>query len=213
VVLIVVAPRRLAGFLVRAALPGAVLLAVAAAANWTATISAVTSQPNWPNVDHPTPWTSFAPHLRHGAVAAGPVRTVAIVAACACGVLLARRWRAARPPEETWDPPGLAELLWWTGVALALRCVFEPVMVPYYVWPGLALALIASCASWRRLIPTAVAAAAVTGLSQGQWRDLWTWWLPVVGGLALTLALARMRSGPTRPEQDELTTGQMLAAP
>jgi hypothetical protein len=70
--------------------------------------------------------------------------------------------------------------------------VFEPVMVAYYPWPALALALIAATDSWRRLITTSVAAAAVTGLAQGQWRGLWTWWAPVIALLALTLVLARV---------------------
>ena len=34
-------------------------------ANWTATIRAVTRQPNWPAIDHPTPWLFLAPHLGH----------------------------------------------------------------------------------------------------------------------------------------------------
>ena len=72
IMLVVVEPRRLMGFLARAAAPAAVLLGAAAAANWKATAHAVTSQPNWPAVDHPTPWTLLAPHLTGGAVAAGP---------------------------------------------------------------------------------------------------------------------------------------------
>jgi hypothetical protein len=200
VVLTVVAPRRLPGFLLRAAAPPAVLLAAAAAANWTATVSAVTSQPNWPAIDHPTPWTSLAPHLSHGAVAAGPVRTLALAAACACGLVLARRWRAARAPDTEWDPPDLRVLLWWVAVSLALRSLFEPVMVPYYVWPPLAVALIAASPSWRRLLATGVAVAAVTGLSQGQWRGVWTWWVPVIALLALTLAAAWVpRGSPAQP--------------
>ena len=70
-VLVVIEPRRLAGFLARAAAPAVALLAAAAAANWSATVRAVTSQPNSPIVDHPTPWTSFAPHLDHDLVATG----------------------------------------------------------------------------------------------------------------------------------------------
>ena len=45
-VLVTVEPRRLHGMLVRAAAPGALLLGIAAAANWSATVTAVTSQPN-----------------------------------------------------------------------------------------------------------------------------------------------------------------------
>ena len=95
----VVEPRKLAGYLARAAAPAALLLAAAAAANWTATIHAVTSQPNSPAIDHPTPWISLYPHLAGGQVAAGPARIVAIVAACGCALVVARRWRAARPGE------------------------------------------------------------------------------------------------------------------
>ncbi len=60
----VVEPRRLAGYVARAATPAAVLLAAAAAANWPATIHAVTSQPNSPAIDHPTPWIYLAPWPR-----------------------------------------------------------------------------------------------------------------------------------------------------
>ena len=39
-----------------------------------------------------------------------------------------------------WRPETLAGLVWWVAVALALRSVFEPVMVAYYLWPVLAAA-------------------------------------------------------------------------
>ena len=71
--------RRWPGFLARAAAPGALLLGIAAAANGRATVTAVTSQPNSPAVNHPTPWTSLGGlggHLsgRHGGGTAGPAR-------------------------------------------------------------------------------------------------------------------------------------------
>ena len=37
-------------------------------------LHAVTSQPNYPAIDHPTPWIYLAPHLADGQVAAGPAR-------------------------------------------------------------------------------------------------------------------------------------------
>ena len=77
-VLAVLRPRQLPGFLARAAVPAALLLAAAAAANWNATVKAVSSQPNWPSLDHRTPWTSLAPQLSHGAVATGPARALTI---------------------------------------------------------------------------------------------------------------------------------------
>src|SRR5712691_828933 len=73
-----VEPRRLAGYVARAAAPAALLLGVAAA-NWPATVHAITSQPTSPIIDHPTPWISLAPHMPGGQVAAGPARILAIV--------------------------------------------------------------------------------------------------------------------------------------
>lgn len=185
----VIPPRRQPGFVLRAAIPPAAALGAAAVANWTATWNAVTRQPNWPDVDHPTPWTVLAPHLDHGAVAAGPVRVLAIVVACACALLAGRRWRAAR------EGAGLSaqvvwELLWWTALAMALRSLFEAVMVAYYVWPALAVALVAATRDWPRLVATSIAAGLLTVTVQGPWQGVWTWWVPVTAGLAVTLALA-----------------------
>ncbi len=191
VVLMTIGPRRVPGFLARAAMPGAVPLAAAAAANWSVTIHAVTSQPNWPSVDHPTPWESFAPHLGGGAVAAGPFRTIAILAACLCALGAGRRWRAAR--YTAWDAQTLQQVLWWAAVALALRCVFEPVMVAYYLWPVLAVALAAAAGSWPRLIATSVAAAALTAAAQASWHGQWAWWATMTAGLAVTLCCARVQ--------------------
>jgi hypothetical protein len=201
-----VAPRRLPGFLARAATPALALLAVAAAANWTATIHAITSQPNAPTVDHPTPWiylTLLAPHMSGGSVAAGPARALAVLVACGCGALTWRRWQAARLA-GVWRPDDLTSLLWWIAVTLALRTVFEPVMVSYYVWPPLAVALVAASRDWIRLLPATVTVSVLTFLAQGSWRNPWVWWTPIVFVLALTLAASR----PARPP-----TAQVLAAP
>jgi hypothetical protein len=194
IMLVVLEPRRLAGFLARAVAPAVVLLGAAAVANWKATDNAVTRQPNWPAVDHPTPWLPLAPHLAGGAVAGGPARALAILAACGCSLVAGRRLRAARHAAR-WSRATLTELLWWTAVALALRSVFEPVMVAYYLWPGLAVALIAAARNWPRLIATAVVAAAVSFGSQSSWRSPWGWWGFMVLGLALTLLFAYVPRG------------------
>ncbi|MGH3263422.1 MAG: hypothetical protein ACRDNS_15675, partial [Trebonia sp.] len=86
--------RRMAPFLVRAALPSAVLLGATAIANWHDTYTSVTSQPNSPVINHPTAWTSLAPHLANQNVAAGPFRLATIALACLCAVALMRRWQA-----------------------------------------------------------------------------------------------------------------------
>src|ERR1700689_3038344 len=173
VLLTVVGPRRLPGFLTRAAAPGVLLLAVAAAANWTATIHAVTSQPNSPQIDHPTPWIYLAPRLPEDQVAAGPARILALVAACGGGLLAWRTWRsremplsAPSPPSATgstgWSPEKLQEVLWWTAVALALRSAFEPGMGAYYLWPPLAVALIPASRDWTRLLRAGTTAVVLT---------------------------------------------------
>jgi hypothetical protein len=194
VVAAAVAPRRLPGFLARAVAPGAVLLAAAAAANWPATVTAVTQQPNWPAVDHLTPWTSLAPRLSGGAVAGGPGRILAIAVACGCALAVWHRWRTGQQGTwPGWSPDLLSELLWWVALTLALRSVFESVMVAYYLWPVLAVALIAASRDWSRLAATSVAAVTLTFVSQVSWRSPWAWWVPMILGLALTLWLARPR--------------------
>jgi energy-coupling factor transporter transmembrane protein EcfT len=186
-------PRRLPGFVARTALPSVLLLAMAAAANWTATVHAITSQPNAPTVDHPTPWIYVAPHLSNGSVAAGPARALTIVVACGCGLAIWWRWRTARPTAE-WSPEILQDVLWWAAVALALRSAFEPVMVSYYVWPPLAVALAAASRGWWRLVLTGAAATGLTFLAQIWWRNPWAWWTPMVTVLGLTLLFAYPRS-------------------
>ena len=189
-ILIALEPRRVAGYLIRAAAPAAALLGVAAAANWRVTLHAVTNQPNWPRVDHPTPWTSLAPHLNGGAVAAGPFRLTAIGVAFMAAVILGRHFSAERG--RAWSPETLQEFLWWTALALALRSVFEPVMVAYYLWPVLAVAVIAAVRDWARLAATSVLVAVITFGSQVSWPGPWAWYGPMIAGLAVTLFLARL---------------------
>ncbi len=203
-----VEPRRLPGFVARAATPALVLLAAAAAANWTATIHAVTNQPNAPSIDHPTPWiylTFMAPHMSGGSVAAGPARALAVLVACGFALGTRRRWQRARLA-GAWRPDDLTALLWWIAVALALRTAFEPVMVSYYVWPPLAVALVAASRDWIRLLPATATAIVLTFLAQGSWRNPWVWWTPVVVVLGLTLAAsmpARSPAAQVLPEPGE----------
>ena len=211
----VIEPRRMPGYVARAAAPGALLLAAAAAANWTATVHAVTSQPNYPTIDHPTPWIylgPMAPHVADGQVAAGPGRILAIVAACGCALLVARRWRAARASGGWSQEEVLRELLWWSAVALAFRTAFEPVMVAYYLWPPLAVALVAACGDWARLLATGSVAVMLTFFSQVQWRNPWAWWTPMVAGLALALAFAWVRPGARAAPQVMPEPGEQFAA-
>jgi hypothetical protein len=189
--------RRMAPFLVRAALPSVVLLGATAIANWHDTYMSVTSQPNSPVINHPTAWTSLAPHMANQNVAAGPFRLATIVLACLCALAIRRRWQArvaaaADAEPSVWSARLLTEVLWWVALTLALRSFLEPVMVSYYPWPPMAVALIpAATLTWPRLVAAGVLAGGLTAAAQGPSHAVWIWWVPIVAGLVVLLALAR----------------------
>jgi hypothetical protein len=90
-----------------------------------------------------------------------------------------------------WDDCVLAGVLWFAALALALRSFFEPVMVSYYPWPPLAVALIpAAYGGWVRLLVAGVIAGAVTAQGQGPWHNVLAWWVPLVAGLLVLLAVS-----------------------
>jgi hypothetical protein len=195
-VLLAVMPwRRMVPFLVRAALPSAVLLAATALADWHDTYTSVTSQPDSPVINHPTVWTSLAPHLANQNVAAGPFRLATIALACLCALAIRRRWQTwltAADDAPAWPVELLVDALWWVAFALALRSFFEPVMVSYYPWPPMAVALIpAATLSWPRLISAGLLAGGLTGAAQGTSHAVWIWWAPIVAGLVVLLAICR----------------------
>jgi hypothetical protein len=184
--------RRMPGFLTRAALPAAVLLVAAGIANWSVMYAAVTSQPNSPTINHATAWTALAPHMAGGNVAAGPFRLATIILACCFALVVRRRLVHRVAAAGQWPLDVLEEVLWWMALALALRSFFEPVMVSYYPWPALAVALIpAATGGWIRLVAAGLIAGAVTAEGQGTWHSVWTWWVPLVALLLLLLVVAR----------------------
>jgi len=199
VMLAVLPWRRMVPFLVRTALPSAVLLGAAAIADWHDTYISVTSQPDSPVINHPTAWTSLAPQMTNQNVAAGPFRLATIVLAVLCALLIRRYWQqrgafGADGEIAGWSSAQLADVLWWVALALALRSFFEPVMVSYYPWPPMAVALIpAATLGWRRLFAAGVVAGGLTAAAQGPSHAVWIWWVPIVAGLVVLLALARPR--------------------
>ena len=175
---------RVLGFIVRGVVPAAAVTAGPLIANFHATVHDVVSQPALPDLrgNHQTPWTFLAPKLGgKGAsttVGGGPTRVVALVAAAALG-WWARRWR--QKPEM---------LVWVAAVALALRSYTESVMTSYYVWPGLALALIVAARGNRLRFGISIALAIVVTVI-AQWRlELFQWWLIDVGGITAVLVVA-----------------------
>jgi hypothetical protein len=192
--------RRMVPFLVRAALPSIVTIAAAAIANWHDTYQSVTSQPDSPVVNHPTIWTSLAPHMTNTNVAAGPFRLATILLACLCALAIRRHWSGQlselSQDGQPWPEALLASALWWIAFAFALRSFFEPVMVSYYPWPPLAVALIpAATLGWRRLLAAGLLAGGLTGAAQGPSHAVWIWWAPIVGGIIVLLAVCWPRPG------------------
>jgi len=163
--------------------PSALLILAPLAANWRGTWRALVEQPNYPLVDHTTPWTSLgfvAPVVgSHDVVAAGPLRLVAVVAAIALGVAVGRR------------RPGLEVTMWVMAAGFTLRVLFEPVMVAYYVWPALAVALVvlATAPRWRLAAAGAVATFG-TVFGDARWRGNVSWWAVEAGCVVAVLCLA-----------------------
>jgi hypothetical protein len=220
-VLLATAPsRRWLKMIAQGATPSLTLLAIPLVQSWKATSHSLFVQPNFPAIDHPTPWISLAPVLapahrqvtkvsgaiRLGGsmkfsngmltrtfgevVAAGPGRVLALVVCVAIGLWVYR----AKP-----DPLGV---VWWIAVSLSARCYFESVMDPYYLWPPVALILlaVASNRSWWRIGVTLAAISAASVYSY-RYTGPWEWWLPVVGLLSIALALSRPT---TRQRNDKL---------
>jgi hypothetical protein len=156
----------------------------------------LTRQPNYPSVDHATPWVSLSPSLGHNVVAAGPARIVAVLAACLCGALAVRfRQNPSR-------------LVWLAAVALSGRCIFESVMVPYYVMPAVAVALVCAMSLNRvRIAITAAAGAAVTVVTHLHGGE-WLYW----GGMTALLLAMLVASFPTARSDSPVGSNSVATA-
>ena len=190
--------------------PSAVLLLPPLIQSWGPTTYILLKQPNFPLRNHPTPWMSLAPIVKPGyfavmkfaqyvklknghhvlrevshrvqvvaVIGAGPGRILAILIACAIGFSVLKK----RPP--------LAQVLWFAAVALSLRCLFEPVMVPYYLLPGLAIAMVVASSNRRNLMLMALTAALGCALLSYHYQSPWLYYGSMTGTLLLTLFLSR----------------------
>ncbi len=80
---------------------------------------------------------------------------------------------------------------WAAAFALALRCVTESVMDPYYYWPTLAFALVAAVVSTESWRFAATIAAAIVATVISQWHLAWAlWWILNTIGLIVVLFCA-----------------------
>ncbi len=203
-------------FLIRCSLVSAVLVGMAFLGDSADTLRALTTQATPPGPNHATPLASFAPRsvvwLNGGAnlnqrggrfvtttgathqtaaimVSGGAFRLVYVALAVLIGVYV---WRKPQPPHR---------LLWLAGAVLAARCLFEAVMLPYYLVPPfiVLLTLAAAQVTWRFWV--AVSVVALTGLYAYKHLGPWQWWVPVVAGTAAVVFLAWPRRGRRRRSQ------------
>jgi hypothetical protein len=166
----------------RAVAPSAALLLAPLASSFGATTRAIVEQPNFANLDHRTPWTSFAPTVsgsgRFLLVAAGPFRSLSVLGAVAVAIWFRRRLT---------DP---AVLVWLCSVVLVLRCLTESVMVAYYLWPPMVFA----GALFIKKRPEMAVFGATLGAFVVVFSDRgfpeWTWWFTTEAGLVLLVLLA-----------------------
>lgn len=210
-------------FVCRSALPSLTLLGIPLLRNWHLTMTTVLEQANYPSIDHPTPWLFLAPvlhsghrvtrltvlrsasgfhFLHHGSmvgpvVGTGPGHLIALVIGLGVGLWA---WR---------HPPSADGLLWLAALCLTLRCVFESVEDPYYVWPALALLLVAAASrgGWR-VFAMAGLAAALTVFAEYH-LGTWAWYLPVVGILGAGLACGYPARGVVSRPRTALSDSQM----
>jgi hypothetical protein len=182
--------RKAAPLLARAAiLPGFFTIAVVVPDLHDA-LNVLLKQPTFPSLDHATPWVALSPVIAPHVVAAGPSRLLAAVVAVGAG------WYASRHRSD------LGQLVTAACVVLASRCVFESVMVPYYVMPFIAFALIAAFRlGWARAVTVSAAALGLTVMTHYHLYR-WLYYGEMMGLMALVLApvlLPRRRSSREGP--------------
>lgn len=174
--------RRAWALLWRSVLPYAAALGPALLLDWSASSQWLLHQPNFPQENHPTPFTAWAHPIPHslGGVSAGPGRLVALVVAVAVSAAVAR----FRPPA-----PWLT--LWVVALSFAVWLAAETVLDSYYVVPSLAVGLVVAAARGPvRLMVAAAAAVVATWFSNVRWQGVWPWWLIVVALVTTVLVAA-----------------------
>jgi len=186
--------RRWGRLVVQAIVPPLAVVIGPLVANFHQTVSALTLQPNYPLADHQTPWTALAPRVHIGvyAVAAGPGRVVSLALAIGIG-WWAVRWK---------DRPEL--IVWAASVALALRCFTESVMDPYYLWPAIAVALVASVLVSRERFGLGLSLAVVISVTSQLQLSWIAWWTLNLGLLSAILLCTHTYPADLRQRELEL---------
>lgn len=167
--------------------PTALLLLPLMLARPEAVWHAISSQPNYPLLNHATPFSMLLPHsATRTAVDAGPGRLLAVLAASVFGVVACRcgvdkHEREASGPLKS-NLPELRVLLWAMAVAFEIRLVLEVTLTDFYVWPVLAVVmLLAATRGPRAFAGTVLLAIALTWFDQTHLLSAWGWWAVTVG--------------------------------
>jgi len=186
--------------IVRAAIPAVALYTVALIANFKTTWFTLLNQPSNSVLNHQTPWMALGRNLGHayyfryrvpgilplGAkpyayypeYSVGTPRLLALAAAIAIAYVAYK---------QHWEPQ---MLLWGAGACLAARVFFEADMVPYYVWPALAiLTIMAARKSVNRLLLVGFIDLAVCIYSYHRFSP-WPYWLGVNAFMLLAVAVS-----------------------
>lgn len=192
--------RRAPSLLVRMSILPGVLLVATVVPNPHATLHVLLTQPNFPTIDHPTPWVLVAPRIARGVVAAGPGRIVGLAAAAALALPAARC--RAHP----------TAIVWLVTVALGFRCLFESVMDPYYVAPAIGFALVSAMSRrWQWIAAAVIASASLTVVCQLR-LGIWPYWLQMVAAFAVLYGAACPFWGRVRvaPPTDKSPLGESV---
>jgi hypothetical protein len=172
--------RSAVGLISRAALPSLALLLLPFVENSRDTWVSVVEQPTQLALARATPWTRFAPVIAKSFVACGPTRLVAAAGALVIGLLILRRG-------GDWSS---STLIWCAGVCVALRFVMESAEEPYYIWPALALFVLASAPGHKaRFLITCLLGLGLTVVAN--WRFAGSsvcWGVCVLGLSAMSLS-------------------------
>jgi hypothetical protein len=187
--------RRSLSLLARAAIPPGFLFIAVAVPDFHNAAWALWHQPAVPIANHATPWLAWSPSLGHGLVSGGPGRLLGAAVAIVAGFIAFRR------RENLW------QVVWLAAAALAARTIFESVMVPYYVMPGLVLALVAGARAGRstRWLGSCIAGAGLTVVTFTH-HGRWEYWLAMS---ALTVAVLAL----TWPSQARPNATEAPSAP
>jgi len=165
------------------------LLVLPFASDWHDTWHAVVEQPTKVALAHVTPWTFLAPKLGAGYVSCGPTRLIAITGACWIG------WYVARRSVVEEGAIKASTLVWCAAICLGLRFATESALEGYYVWPAIALFVVAGgVCSKPRLLVSATLAIGTTVATCWRFGSWWVWWGTTMTALIL-VALSSVRAG------------------